>query len=56
MEAEFCGDCLEEALRGHGKAEIFNSDQGSQFTSDAFAGVLNREDITISMDGRDPSI
>ena len=53
MEAEFCVDCLEEALRRHGKPEIFNSDQGSQFTSDAFTGVLNREGITISMDGRD---
>jgi transposase InsO family protein len=50
--AEFCVDCLEEALRRHGKPEIFNSDQGSQFTSDAFTGVLKREGITISMDGR----
>ena len=52
MEAEFCVDCLEEALRSHGKPEIFNSDQGSQFTSDAFTGVLQREGIVISMDGR----
>ncbi len=52
MEAEFCVDCLEEALRTHGKPEIFNSDQGSQFTSDAFTGVLQREGIVISMDGR----
>ena len=52
MEAEFCVDCLEEALRVHGKPEIFNSDQGSQFTSDAFTGVLTREGIVISMDGR----
>jgi putative transposase len=52
MEAEFCVDCLEEALRNHGKPEIFNSDQGSQFTSDAFTGVLTREGIVISMDGR----
>ena len=51
-EAEFCVDCLEEALRAHGKPEIFNSDQGSQFTSDAFTGVLQREGIVISMDGR----
>ncbi|EQD75076.1 integrase catalytic subunit, partial [mine drainage metagenome] len=36
MEAVFCVDCLEEALRTHGKPEIFNSDQGSQFTSEAF--------------------
>jgi putative transposase len=52
MEAEFCVDCLEEALRWYGKPEIFNSDQGSQFTSDAFVGVLKRESISISMDGR----
>ena len=52
MEAEFCVDCLEEALRTHGRPEIFNSDQGSQFTSETFTGVLNREGIVISMDGR----
>jgi len=52
MEAVFCVDCLEDALRAHGTPEIFNSDQGSQFTSDAFTGVLKREGITISMDGR----
>jgi putative transposase len=52
MEAAFCVDCLEEALRTHDRPEIFNSDQGSQFTSDAFTGVLKREGITISMDGR----
>jgi putative transposase len=52
MEAAFCVDCLEEALRTHGKPEIFNSDQGSQFTSEAFTGVLKREGVFISMDGR----
>jgi putative transposase len=52
MEAVFCVDCLEDALRSHGKPEIFNSDQGSQFTSEAFTGVLKREGIIISMDGR----
>ena len=52
LEAGFCVDCLEEALRSHGKPEIFNTDQGSQFTSDAFTGVLVREGIDISMDGR----
>jgi putative transposase len=52
MEAVFCVDCLEDALRIHGKPEVFNSDQGSQFTSDAFTGVLKRESVTISMDGR----
>lgn len=52
MEAVFCVDCLEDALRLHGTPEVFNSDQGSQFTSEAFTGVLKREGITISMDGR----
>jgi len=52
MEAVFCVDCLEDAIRTHGKPDVFNSDQGSQFTSDAFTGVLQRENITISMDGR----
>ena len=52
MDAVFCVDCLEEALRRHGRPEIFNSDQGSQFTSVAFTSVLKREDIVISMDGR----
>jgi putative transposase len=52
MDALFCVDCLEDALRAHGSPEIFNSDQGSQFTSDAFTGVLKCEGITISMDGR----
>lgn len=52
MDASFCVDCLEDALRVHGKPEVFNSDQGSQFTSNAFTGVLKREGISISMDGR----
>jgi len=52
MEAVFCVDCLEDALRHHGKPAIFNSDQGSQFTSAAFTGVLTRNGIAISMDGR----
>ena len=52
MEAGFCVDCLEDALRRYGKPEIFNSDQGAQFTSDAFTGVLIQNGITISMDGR----
>jgi putative transposase len=52
MDASFCVDCLEEALRNFGKPEIFNSDQGSQFTSADFTGVLKREEIKISMDGR----
>ena len=52
MEAAFCVDCLEQALRHHVKPEVFNTDQGAQFTSQAFTGVLLREGITISMDGR----
>ena len=52
MEAAFCVDCLKEALRFHEAPEIFNSDQGSQFTSEAFTDVLKREGIQISMDGR----
>jgi len=52
MEAVFCVDCLEEALRHHARPGIFNTDQGSQFTSEAFTSVLKREGITISMDGR----
>jgi putative transposase len=52
MDASFCVDCLEDALRAHGRPEVFNSDQGSQFTSAAFTGVLMREGVAISMDGR----
>lgn len=52
LDALFCIDCLEEALRLHGKPEVFNSDQGSQFTSEAFTDVLKREGIQISRDGR----
>ena len=52
MEASFCVEALEEALATHGKPEIFNTDQGSQFTGAAFTGVLHRNDIAISMDGK----
>jgi len=52
MEADFCVRALDEALAKHGKPEIFNSDQGSQFTSTAFTGRLLAEEIKISMDGR----
>ena len=52
LDASFCVDCLEEALRHHGQPEIFNTDQGVQFTCKAFTGVLKREEIAISMDGR----
>ncbi|MEO6434635.1 MAG: IS3 family transposase [Tepidisphaeraceae bacterium] len=52
MEADFCVAALEEALAKHGKPEIFNTDQGSQFTGAAFTGVLIKHDIKISMDGK----
>ena len=52
MDASFCVDCLQEALLAHGRPEMFNSDQGAQFTSEAFTGALKREGIAISMDGR----
>jgi len=52
LDTEFCVDCLEEALRIYGKPDIFNTDQGSQFTSHAFTSILIRESILISMDGR----
>ncbi len=52
LEAGFCVDCLEDALRTHGRPEVFNSDQGSQFTSAVFTQVLLEQGITISMDGR----
>ena len=52
MEASFCVETLEEALARHGKPEIFNTDQGGQFTCPAFTGVLSKHDIKISMDGK----
>jgi putative transposase len=52
MEAAFCVETLEDALARHGKPEIFNTDQGSQFTGSAFTGVLASNGIAISMDGK----
>lgn len=52
MDADFCVAALEEALAKHGKPDIFNTDQGSQFTSFAFTSVLRENGIRISMDGR----
>ena len=52
MEVEFCLEALEEALARYGRPEIFNTDQGSQFTSAAFTGLLLNNAIAISMDGR----
>jgi len=52
MTADFCVDALEEAIAQYGTPEIFNTDQGSQFTSDEFTKVLKANKIEISMDGR----
>ena len=52
MVWSFCIEALEEALSNYGKPEIFNTDQGSQFTSEAFTGRLKKEGIQISMDGK----
>ncbi len=52
METNFCIEALEEALSTNEKPEIFNTDQGSQFTSEAFTGRLKKEGIRISMDGK----
>jgi len=52
MDTEFCVDALEEALSLHGTPEIFNTDQGAQFTSDAFTQVLKDAGVRISMDGK----
>jgi putative transposase len=52
MEAAFCIEALEDALARHARPEIFNTDQGSQFTSSAFTGVLSENGIAISMDGK----
>ena len=52
MEAAFCVETLENALSRHGKPEIFNTDQGSQFTGAAFTGVLIKNGIAVSMDGK----
>ena len=52
MEAAFCVEALEDAMAHHGRPEIFNTDQGSQFTGSAFTGVLANNGIAISMDGK----
>jgi putative transposase len=52
MEAAFCVEALEEALAKHGRPEIFNTDQGSQFTGVEFTGVLLKHGVAISMDGK----
>ena len=52
LDTDFCIEALEEALQRFGAPEIFNTDQGTQFTSEAFTGVLKSHDIDISMDGK----
>jgi putative transposase len=52
LDTSFCIDALNEAIENHGAPEIFNTDQGSQFTSEEFTGVLKQHDIRISMDGK----
>ncbi len=51
LDADFCVEALEEAL-GKGKPDVFNTDQGSQFTSESFTGLLERHGVKISMDGK----
>ncbi len=51
LDADFCVEALEDAL-GKGKPEVFNTDQGSQFTGEAFTGVLEQNNVRISMDGK----
>jgi putative transposase len=52
MTVTFCVEALEEAILNYGVPAIFNTDQGSQFTSDAFTGVLLSKGVQISMDGK----
>ena len=52
MDADFCVEALEEAINRYGTPEIFNTDQGAQFTSEAFTGKLKAAGIRISMDGK----
>ena len=52
MDAGFCVEALQDAMARYGKPEIFNTDQGSQFTSHAFTSVLRAAEVRISMDGR----
>jgi len=52
IETEFCVQALEEAIQDYGCPEIFNTDQGAQFTSDVFTGVLKDNNVQISMDGK----
>ncbi len=52
MTAEWCSEIVAEAIEQHGKPEIINSDQGSQFTSEVYIELLKKAEIQISMDGK----
>jgi putative transposase len=52
MDVHFCLEAMEEAIARYGKPEIVNTDQGSQFTSQAFTGLFKEQGIQISMDGK----
>ena len=52
LDSAFCVEALEEALARYGAPEIFNTDQGAQFTSEAFTDVLKTHGVAISMDGK----
>ena len=52
MDVDFCIEALEEAMARHGRPEIFNTDQGSQFTSPRFTDVLTEAGVKVSMDGK----
>lgn len=52
LDADFCIEAAREAIERHGAPEIFNTDQGCQFTSTAFTDVLKANDVRISMDGK----
>ncbi len=56
LDTSFCTETLEEALGKYGTPEIFNTDQGSQFISEAFLGILESHGIDISMDGKGRSM
>jgi putative transposase len=56
MDAEWCQQTLEEAIEMHGKPEIINTDQGSQFTSEVFSNYVLKQEIRLSMDGKGRAI
>ena len=56
MDADWCKACLEEAIETHGRPEIINTDQGSQFTSEFFANYVHNQEIRLSMDGKGRAI